>query len=140
MHTKGEAARKLKDRLKLDSCIYLGNDLNDLSMFSEAINDDDFIVIANHEDKKITNMLIRYLQEECKTKRIKWEDTKLLVLDEDNVNSFLSRTSKLFGILNSRRKSKISEVKSKKETKRRKVQHQNENLNSNKKNNNLQGR
>lgn len=104
MHTKGEAARKLKQSLGLDVCVYLGNDLNDITMFSNALDDNDFMVIARHENREITDMLIRALQEECKIKGIKWEDAKLLVLEEENVNSFLHKTNKLLGVLNSKKK------------------------------------
>ena len=104
MHTKGEAAKTLKQELGLDTCIYLGNDLNDITMFSTALEDDDFIVIASHEHKKITEMLMSYLKQECATKGIRWEDTKLLVLEEENVNNFLNRISKIMAVLNSKRK------------------------------------
>lgn len=106
MNTKGEAAKKLKDKLGLDICIYLGNDLNDISMFSNALDDNDFIVIASHEYKIITEMLIEYLQKECELKGIQWKDTRLLVLEEENVNDFLHRTSKILGVLNSKRRPK----------------------------------
>lgn len=104
MHTKGEASKKLKQKLGLDTCIYLGNDLNDITMFSNALEDNDFIVIANHELKEITKRLVEYLQEECKIKGIEWKDTRLLVLEDENVNSFLHTTSKILGVLNSKRK------------------------------------
>jgi len=104
MHTKGEAAKKLKKQLRLDTCIYLGNDLNDISMFSNAIDDNDFIVIANHKHKDVTEMLVNYLKQECEIKGIQWEDTKMLVLEEENVNGFLHKTSKILGVLNSKRK------------------------------------
>ncbi len=90
----------------LDLCIYLGNDLNDISMFSNALEDNDFIVIANNENKSITDMVVKYMQEECKIKGIEWSDAKVLVLEEENVNSFLQRTSKLMAVLNSQTKSK----------------------------------
>ena len=91
MHTKGKAAEQLREKLNLDTCVYLGNDLNDISMFSNALDDNDFIVIANHEDKEITEMLIKYLKEECKIKGINWDDARLLVLQDNNVNRFLNR-------------------------------------------------
>lgn len=95
MHTKGKAAEQLRQKLKLDTCVYLGNDLNDISMFSNAIDDNDFIVIANNEDKEITKMLIKYLKEEAKIKGIDWEDTRLLVLEDENVNKFLNKMSRI---------------------------------------------
>ena len=103
-HTKGEAAKTLKKELGLDTCIYLGNDLNDITMFSTALDNDDFIVIASHEHKKITEMLVDYLKQECATKGVSWEDTKILVLEEENVNNFLNRISKIMAVLNSKRK------------------------------------
>lgn len=99
MHTKGKAAEQLKESLKLDTCVYLGNDLNDITMFSNALEDNDFIVIANHEKNEITDMLIDYLKEECKIKGISWEDIKLLVLEDENVNKFLNKMSKIMGII-----------------------------------------
>lgn len=104
MHTKGQASEELRKKLKLDTCIYLGNDLNDITMFSNALDYNDFIVIANNEKREITEMLIEYLQEECKIKGIEWEDARLLVLEDENVNNFLHRTSKILGVLNSKRK------------------------------------
>ncbi len=101
MHTKGEASKKIKEMLGLDICIYFGNDLNDITMFSNAIEDNDFIVIANNEYKGITEMLENYLKEECRIKGIEWESTKLLVLEDENVNSFLNKISKILGVLSS---------------------------------------
>lgn len=95
MHTKGTASKYIKNRLNLDCTIYLGNDLNDITMFSEALNDKDFIVIASNEYQKITNMLLEYLQEECKLKGIDWEKTQLLVLKDKDVNKFLFRMERI---------------------------------------------
>lgn len=92
--------------MSLDTCIYFGNDLNDVSMFSNALDDDDFIVIAKHEMENITEMLVKYLQQECEIKGIQWQDAKLLVLEEQNVNNFLNRISKILGVFNSKRKPK----------------------------------
>lgn len=101
-YTKGSASKQLKEELGLETCIYLGNDLNDLSMFSNALEDDDFIVIANHDyNKLITDMLEKYLQEECNKKGIKWSDVKLLVLEDEYVNDFLQKISKILAVLNS---------------------------------------
>ena len=106
MHSKGDAAKLLKEELGLDTCIYLGNDLNDVTMFSNAIDDDDFIVIANNEYKNITKMLIEYLKKEYELKGKEWEDAKLLVLEDQNVNNFLNRISKILAVLNSKKESK----------------------------------
>ena len=107
MYSKGTASKKLKNELGLDTCIYLGNDLNDLSMFSNALEDDDFIVIANHDyNKRITAMLEKCLYEECQTKGIDWADAKLLVLKEEYVNNFLRKMSKILAVLNSGKKVK----------------------------------
>ena len=95
MHTKGKASEDLREKLNLDTCIYFGNDLNDVSMFSNALDDNDFIVIASNEKEQITDMLVEYLQNECKIKGINWENAKLLVLEDRNVNSFLDRMCKL---------------------------------------------
>ena len=103
MCTKGEAAKKLKQQLDLDVCVYCGNDLNDISMFSEAINDGDFIVIAKNQDEKVTKGITGYLEEEC---RCKQKGLNSLVLKEDNVNSFLRRMSTLLAVLNSERRHK----------------------------------
>lgn len=104
MHTKGKAAKDLKEELGLDTCIYLGNDINDITMFSNALDDNDFIVIANNEYHNITEMLLEQLREECKLKGIDWNTVRLLVLKEENVNSFLHRISKILAVLNSERK------------------------------------
>ena len=104
MNTKGDAAKYLKKKLKIDTCVYLGNDLNDLSMFSNAIDDDDFVVIAKHEHEEITKMLIEYLKEECSLKHKKWEDFRLLVLDDLNVNKFLHKISKVLRAISSKTK------------------------------------
>lgn len=114
-YTKGSASRQLKEKLGLDTCIYLGNDLNDLSMFSNAIEDDDFIVIANHDyNKSITIMLEKLLKEECKAKGKDWEEVKLLVLEEEYVNDFLRRISRVLAVLNPGQK--LREIKNKKKS------------------------
>jgi len=107
MHTKGEAAKKLKQMLGLETCIYMGNDLNDVSMFSSAIDDNDFIVIANNEHQEITNSVIKYLKHECEIKGINWDDVKILVLREQNVNSFLYNISRILSAVNSKHKKYI---------------------------------
>ena len=99
MHTKGKAAEQLREKLKLDTCVYLGNDFNDISMFSNALDDNDFIVIANHEDKEITKILTQYLKEEAKVKGVNWEDIKLLVLEDESVNKFLNKMSRIMRII-----------------------------------------
>lgn len=78
--------------------------MNDITMFSNALDDNDFIVIANNEYQKITETLLEYLQKECGIKGIDWDSVKLLLLEEENVNSFLRRTSKILAVLNSERK------------------------------------
>lgn len=113
MHTKGKASEDLREKLGLDTCIYLGNDLNDITMFSNALDDNDFIVIAKNEKQDITNMLVEYLQEECKIKGIEWKDARLLVLEEENVNSFLHRMSKILGVLNSGKRPETQDIRSK---------------------------
>ena len=113
MHTKGEAAKKLKNQLGLDTCIYLGNDLNDLSMFSNALEDNDFIVIANNEHQEITRTLVDYLEQECKLKGINWKDINLLVLAQQNVNRFLRTIRRVLGVINAKQrwKSNIGEYR-----------------------------
>lgn len=113
MHTKGKASEDLREKLRLDTCIYFGNDLNDISMFSNALDDNDFIVIANNEKQEITDMLVEYLQEECKVKGIEWQDVRLLVLEDKNVNNFLHRMSKILGVLNSGKRTHIQDIRSK---------------------------
>ena len=103
-NTKGDAAKYLKKKLKIDTCVYLGNDLNDLSMFSNAIDDDDFVVIAKHEREENTKMIIQYLKEECKLKNKNWDEFKILVLDELNVNKFLHKISKVLRVISSKKK------------------------------------
>lgn len=129
MHTKGSAAKYIKKKLDLDMCIYLGNDLNDISMFSQAIDNDDFIVIASHEEEKITKLLIQYLQEECFMKGINWENIKLLLLKDRDVNRFLLKTSRILNRINNRnvgqntnirRKYRVSIAKSNRDAIRRK--------------------
>ena len=99
MHSKGDAAKFLKEKLNIDKCIYMGNDLNDISMFSNALDDNDFIVIASNEHKEITELLVNYLKEECKIKGIQWSSVKLLILQDENVNSFLKRMRKVLTIV-----------------------------------------
>ncbi len=106
MHTKGKAAQQLKEKLKLDVCVYLGNDLNDITMFSNALDDNDFIAIASHENKEITDMVINYLKEECKIKGINWEHVKILALEDENVNKFLNKMSGIMRIINSEKRKK----------------------------------
>lgn len=113
MHTKGKASEDLREKLGLDTCIYFGNDLNDISMFSNALDYNDFIVIANNEKQEITDILVEYLQEECKVKGIEWKDARLLVLEEENVNRFLQRMSKILGILNSGKRPQVQDIRSK---------------------------
>lgn len=113
MHTKGQASEDLREKLGLDTCIYLGNDLNDITMFSNALEDNDFIVIAKHENKDITNMLVEYLKKECEIKGIEWQDARLLVLEDRNVNSFLHRMSKILGVLNSGKKIQTQDMRRK---------------------------
>ena len=108
MHTKGKAAKELKKQLGLDTCIYLGNDLNDLSMFSEALDDNDFIVIANNEHQEITKALVDYLEQECKLNGINWKDVNLLVLAEQNVNRFLRTIRRVLSIINAKQRWKAS--------------------------------
>lgn len=78
----------MKRRENIDACIYLGNDFNDISMFVEAIKDDDFIVIVG-EQNKTTNAIKEYLQVECREREKDWEDVKQLDLDEEAANRFL---------------------------------------------------
>lgn len=78
--------------------------MNDISMFSNALDDNDFIVIASNEHKDITSSLVEYLKEECKVKGIEWEDAKLLVLEDQNVNRFLHRIRTVLSLVNSKRK------------------------------------
>ena len=111
MHTKGTAVQFIRDRLKLDCSICLGNDLNDISMFSKALENDDFIVIANCEEPKITKMIIDYLKEECRAKNIDWEKVKLLVLEDKDVNQFLYKMNRIL--------SNIKNIKNKKEQTRK---------------------
>lgn len=113
MHTKGKASEDLREKLSLDTCIYFGNDLNDISMFSNALDDNDFIVIANNEKQEITDMLVEYLQEECKVKGIEWQDARVLVLEDRNVNNFLHRMSKILGVLNSGKKTQTQDLRKK---------------------------
>ena len=103
MHTKGEAAKDLKKKLGIDTCIYMGNDLNDIPMFSIALDDNDFIVIANNEHNDIPKAIINYLQEECKIKGINWEDVKVLLLEDKNVNKFLQNVCRILSVTNSSR-------------------------------------
>ncbi len=108
MHTKGQAAKLLKKRLGIDTCIYLGNDLNDVPMFSVALDDNDFIVIANnYEHSDIPETIIKYLKAECEVKGINWEDVKILLLEEQNVNSFLIRINRIINVFNQRKKQDI---------------------------------
>lgn len=134
MHTKGKAAHDLKETLNLDTCIYLGNDLNDISMFSNALDDNDFIVVAKHEKKEITLMILNYLKEECKIKGIDWEEVRLVVLEEENVNNFLNRMSKILGIINSgKRNNPKDNIRAKYKAKVKPIQGSNKKINKKKK-------
>lgn len=113
MHTKGSAANYMKKMLNLESCIYLGNDLNDISMFSKGIDDNDFVVIATNEKKYITDMLVKYLKSECEIKGINWEKIKLLVLKERDVNRFLLSMTRVLGRLNSEPNRKKEDIRQK---------------------------
>ncbi len=108
MHTKGDSAKQLKEKLELDTCIYLGNDLNDISMFSNALDDNDFMVIANNEHEETTKAVVEYLKEECKIKGIDWKDARLLVLEEQNVNRFLNQIRNILEIINRRQRMKYN--------------------------------
>ena len=88
-HTKGTAAKFIKKRIGLDTCIYLGNDLNDISMFVEGIKDEDFIVIVDSADKKTAAVVKKYLDIECGERGKKLEEVKLLEVDEKDANKFL---------------------------------------------------
>ena len=78
----------MKKRENIDACIYLGNDFNDISMFVEAIKDDDFIVIVG-EENKTTDTIKEYLQVECRERGKNWEEVRRLDLDEEAANKFL---------------------------------------------------
>ena len=69
MHTKGSAAKRLKSKLGLDLCIYLGNDLNDISMFSNALDDNDFIVIAKKRKTRNYGHVVRLFKARVQNKR-----------------------------------------------------------------------
>lgn len=88
-HTKGTAAKFIKKRIGLDTCIYLGNDLNDISMFVEGIKDGDFIVIVDSEDKKTAAIVKEYLDIECGERGKNLEEVNLLEIDEKDSNKFL---------------------------------------------------
>jgi len=131
MHTKGQASYELKKKIGIDSCIYLGNDLNDITMFSNALDDNDFIVIAKHETPEITDMIVNYLKEECKIKGIRWNDARLVVLEDENVNNFLNKTSKILAVLTSQRSKQDKDIRKKYRTN---VKQLNSNANQTKKN------
>lgn len=78
--------------------------MNDITMFSTALDDNDFIVIANNEYPKITETLVQQLQEECRIKGLDWDRVRLLLLEEENVNNFLRKTRKILAVLNSGRR------------------------------------
>lgn len=60
-------------------------------MFSNALDDNDFIVIAANERANITNLIVDFLKSDCNIKGIDWESVKLLVLEERSVNKFLKQ-------------------------------------------------
>lgn len=103
----------MKERLELDSCIYLGNDLNDVSMFSNALDDNDFIVIAANERANITNLIIDFLKSDCNIKGIDWESVKLLVLEERSVNKFLKQTVRVLKNVRNASKRKEPDIREK---------------------------
>ena len=103
----------MKEKLGLDSCIYLGNDLNDVSMFSNALDDNDFIVIAANERANITNGIIEFLKSDCNIKGIDWESVKLLVLEERSVNKFLKQIVRVLKNIRNASKRKEQNIRKK---------------------------
>jgi len=99
-NNKGQAMEYIVQKLNLDRCIVLGNDLNDLSMFEVALKRGDHIVIANNEHLEITDELIQRLKEFCKEERISWLKSNILVLEEQNVNNFLQQVLMVLGTVN----------------------------------------
>lgn len=111
MHTKGTVVKYFREKLNLDTCILLGNDLNDIPMFSEGLSNGDFIVIANHPNPEITNLILTYLQEECRLKGINWEHANLLLLKRDNVNFFLKNLNSALRTFNVKPKKEKFKIK-----------------------------
>lgn len=95
MHTKGTVSKYFQDKLNLDCCIYLGNDLNDIPMFSQGLGHGDYVVVAQNPDHKITDMIFDYLKSECTAKGIPWSETNLLFLKRENANKFLKSINKI---------------------------------------------
>jgi hypothetical protein len=91
----------------------LGNDLNDVSMFSNALDDNDFIVIAANERTNITNGIIEFLKSDCNIKGIDWESVKLLVLEERSVNKFLKQVVRVLKNVRDASKRKEPDIRKK---------------------------
>lgn len=58
-------------------------------MFIEGIKNNDFIVIVGSENKRTVDMINEYLKIECEERGKKWENLRLLQLDEKDANKFL---------------------------------------------------
>lgn len=63
-------------------------------MFTEAVKDDDFIVIVG-EQNNITNMIKEYLKVECSERGKNWEGIKKIDLDENEANQFLLKLHRI---------------------------------------------
>lgn len=68
----------------------MGNDQNDITMFKSAIDGDGYIVLVEHEDKKITKNIIKELKEYVKEKGKQWEYINLIQIRPEDMNNFLS--------------------------------------------------
>ncbi len=118
---KGQAMKYMISKLRLDRCIALGNDLNDLSMFKIALQKGDHIVIAGNEHPEITKQLIAELKGYCCSEKISWTKSNVLVLEEQNVNEFLRKISLIMQIVKDRqnhRKAFINKLEYKEDSKK----------------------
>ena len=82
-------------------------------MFSNALDDNDFIVIAANERANITNLIIDFLKSDCNIKGIDWESVKLLVLEERSVNKFLKQTVRVLKNVRNASKRKEPDIRKK---------------------------
>lgn len=82
-------------------------------MFSNALDDNDFIVIAANERANITNLIIDFLKSDCSIKGIDWESAKVLVLEERSVNKFLRQTVRVLKNIRNANKRKEPDIRKK---------------------------
>jgi len=90
-HDKGKATQIFRKKLDFQRCIFLGNDLNDLSMFYNAAENNDYIVISENEENKIAQQLKEKVIEYTKEKQINFDQERILIINEKDITRFLDK-------------------------------------------------